>query len=127
MLAVEIVISLFLFFGSLLIMFGALGVIRFADPLCRSHALGKASSLGICLVLGGLWMALDDEIAGLKILLVMVFSLVTIPMASHLIALYVYNIQGTEVTLRPGKPAGDRRTDGLSDKAAPDAESGNAR
>jgi multicomponent Na+:H+ antiporter subunit G len=101
MILLEIIISLFLLLGSLLVVVGAIGVIRFADPLCRAHALGKASSLGICLMLAGLWMALDDEITGLKIMLVMAFSLLTIPMASHLVSLYVYNLEGLEVTVPP--------------------------
>lgn len=86
----EIVICVMLLAGSLLMLLSALGIQRFADPLCRAHALSKASTLGICLLLGALWVAMDDEIAGLKILLIIVFSLLTLPLSSHLIASFAY-------------------------------------
>src|SRR5690606_16386931 len=118
----EIIISLLLFLGSMLVMFGALGVHRFADPLCRSHALGKASSLGSCLSLSGFWMAMGDDVSGLKVLLVITFCLLTIPMASHLVALYVYSIQGTEVTLKPDSPATEQHVHTLKNPTERDSQ-----
>ena len=100
----QIFMAALLLAGSMLILLGAVGIVRFPDPLCRSHALGKASSLGICLMLGGLWMALDNQVAGLRILMVMVFSLLTIPMASHIVALYVYTVENIDVTLQGDGP-----------------------
>lgn len=104
MIVYQIFMILLLVTGSLLVLLGAVGIVRFPDPLCRSHALGKASSLGVCLMLGGLWMALDNEVAGLRILMVIVFNLLTIPMASHLVALYVYTVEKIDVTLQPDGP-----------------------
>src|SRR5690606_1591453 len=86
----EIVTCAMLLGGSLLMLMAALGIQRFADPLCRAHALSKASTLGICLILGAHWISMDDEIAGLKILLIIVFSLLTLPLSSHLIAAFAF-------------------------------------
>ena len=46
--------------GSILILLSALGVIRFADVLARLHALAKASTLGLLLVLTGAAVNLRD-------------------------------------------------------------------
>lgn len=89
----DIVVSLFLLAGSVLIFLSALGIVRFTDALCRTHALAKASTFGICLMLAALWVDTNDEISRLKILLVIAFSLLTIPLAGHLIALLVYRHQ----------------------------------
>ena len=89
----EIIVSLMLLGGSFLMLLAGIGIIRFPDPLCRSHALAKASTLGICLMLGALWITLDDEISGLKILLVMAFSLLTIPLAGHLVAKFAHGFE----------------------------------
>jgi multicomponent Na+:H+ antiporter subunit G len=82
--------------GSALMFLAALGLLRFRDALCRAHALAKATTFGICLMLVALWIALEDEIAGLKLLLVIAFLFLTIPVASHLIALLAYRQQEPE-------------------------------
>jgi multicomponent Na+:H+ antiporter subunit G len=94
----DIIVSLLLLAGSTLILLAAVGIMRFPDALCRAHALAKASTFGICLVLGALWVALDNEISRLKIMLVIAFSLLTIPLAGHLIALLVYRYQSKRLT-----------------------------
>lgn len=99
----EILICVMLLGGSLLMFLASLGIERFAGPLNRAHALSKASTLGICLLLGALWVSLDDEIAGLKILLVIVFSLLTIPLAGHLVALFAYQNDRTTLPTPPRK------------------------
>jgi multicomponent Na+:H+ antiporter subunit G len=58
--------------------------------LCRAHALAKATTFGICLMLAALWISLGNEIAGLKLLLVITFLFLTIPLAGHLVALLAY-------------------------------------
>ena len=83
----EILVCLTLLTGSILMLFASIGLVRFGDVLCRAHALAKATTFGICLMLVGLWIALDDAVAGLKILLVISFLLLTIPLASHLVCL----------------------------------------
>lgn len=86
----DIIVCALLLSGSLLILISGIGLLRFPDALCRAHALAKASTCGICLMLGGLLVALEDEISALKILLIIVFTLLTIPLAGHLTALAAY-------------------------------------
>lgn len=76
--------------GALLILFSAIGVLRLPDVLCRAHAIAKALTLGIFLMLLGLWIHLDEQQTGMKIVLAMFFQMVTIPIASHLIGLLAY-------------------------------------
>jgi multicomponent Na+:H+ antiporter subunit G len=83
--------SLFLVIGSLLILVSAIGVIRLPDVLCRAHAVAKALTLGIFLMLMGLWVWLDEARTGMKIILAVFFQMVTIPVASHLIGLLAYH------------------------------------
>jgi multicomponent Na+:H+ antiporter subunit G len=73
--------------GALLILVAAIGVVRLPDVLCRSHAVAKAMTLGIALMLLGLWLHLGEQQSMLKILLAIFFQLVTIPVSSHLLGL----------------------------------------
>lgn len=73
--------------GALFILTAAIGVVRLPDVLCRSHAVAKALTLGMFLMLLGLWVHLGDSNAALKISLAIFFQLVTIPVASHLVGL----------------------------------------
>lgn len=65
----------------------AIGVVCLPDVLCRSHAVAKALTLGMFLMLLGLWVHLGESNAALKITLAIFFQLVTIPVASHLVGL----------------------------------------
>lgn len=73
--------------GAALMLTAAIGVVRLPDVLCRSHAVAKALTLGIFLMLMGLWLQLEDPRHGLKILLAIFFQVLTIPVSSHLIGL----------------------------------------
>lgn len=76
--------------GGLFIFAGCVGVVRLPDALSRSHALTKAMTLGIILMLSGLGVGLHEEINGLKIILAILFQLITIPLAGHLFVMIVY-------------------------------------
>lgn len=89
----DLLVGIMLLIGSTLMFFASLGLLRFSDALCRAHALTKATTFGICTMLLALLLGLSDSVSGLKILLVMVFSMLTIPLASHLIALLLYRLE----------------------------------
>lgn len=82
-----ILASLLLLFGAGFILIAAIGLLRLPDVLCRSHAVAKASTLGIFSVLLGLWVELGVAAAGLKIVLAILFQVATIPAAAHLVSL----------------------------------------
>jgi len=91
----DLLISASLLLGSLIILLSALGILRLPDALCRSHALGKGMTLGLVLVLVGLWLFLGVEEAGIKLPLVVLFQFLTIPIASHLLVRMAYR-RGSE-------------------------------
>lgn len=87
----QAITSLLILSGSLLILIAAIGVLRLPDLLCRSHAVAKALTLGIFLMLLGLWVYIGEGQSALKIGLAIFFQLVTIPLASHLMALIAFH------------------------------------
>lgn len=75
--------------GCFFIVVAAIGMVKLPDVYCRSHALGKAMTLGIMLLLLGYGLRVP-EAPWLKLSLILLFQLVTIPVASHLFCLVAY-------------------------------------
>ncbi|WP_437877406.1 monovalent cation/H(+) antiporter subunit G [Sorangium sp. So ce513] len=75
--------------GCFFVVVAAVGMVKLPDVYCRSHALGKAMTLGIMLLLVGYGLRVP-EASWLKITLIVLFQLVTIPVASHLFCLVAY-------------------------------------
>ncbi|AUX20648.1 hypothetical protein SOCEGT47_011210 [Sorangium cellulosum] len=78
-----------MFGGCFFVVVAAVGTVKLPDVYCRSHALGKAMTLGIMLLLVGYGLRVP-EASWLKLSLVLLFQLVTIPVASHLFCLVAY-------------------------------------
>jgi len=75
--------------GGLIMLIGAVGVLRFPDFYTRLHAAGKGDTLGQALVLLGLGLpmfALGHEQILLKLLLIMLFVFIFNPTATHALA-----------------------------------------
>lgn len=72
--------------GSLVVLVSMIGILRLPDVFCRAHALGKGVTLGTGLILISLWMDLDVEVSGLKIIAAVLFQFISLPVASHLLA-----------------------------------------
>lgn len=79
--------AVLLVFGSVFILISGIGLLRFPDLYCRAHSMGKAMTLGITLLLLGLWVHLGVELSGLKVMLAIFFQFLTIPVAGHLLCL----------------------------------------
>lgn len=75
--------------GCFFVVVAALGTVKLPDVYCRAHALGKAMTLGIMLLLVGYGLRVP-EASWFKLSLVLLFQLVTIPVASHLFCLVAY-------------------------------------
>lgn len=112
----DVAVGVLLLAGSTLMLFAAIGLVRFRDVLCRAHALGKATTFGVSLLILALWLHLANEVSGLKLMLVLAFSLLTIPLASHLVALLLYRhreqakqIVGADGVKKREAPGGDSR------------------
>jgi multicomponent Na+:H+ antiporter subunit G len=87
---IEFLTAILVVSGALLILASAIGVLRLPDVLCRSHAVAKALTLGIFLMLLGLWVHQGEKQTSLKIILAIFFQVVTIPMGSHLVGLLAF-------------------------------------
>ena len=83
----DVLAALSLLLGVGLMAVAAVGLLRLPDVLCRAHALGMATALGLSLVLLAVWLALDAPGVGLKVVLAIVLQFATIPVASHLFGL----------------------------------------
>ncbi len=81
--------ALFSLTGSFFLLVAGIGILRLPDAYCRSHALGKAMTLGLSCLLLAMGCAIP-ELAWWKVALAIVFQLVTIPVASHLFCLIAY-------------------------------------
>ena len=80
--------------GALLVLLSAVGVIRFDDALARLHALAKASTLGILLILAGAAVNLHELNDITSVALAGVVHLLASPPASNMVSRAVYLAQG---------------------------------
>lgn len=76
--------------GALLILLSAVGVIRFDDVLSRLHALGKASTLGVVLILGGAATTMPETNDWTSLLAAALLQLTTSPVSANLISRSTY-------------------------------------
>lgn len=83
----EIISGACLIVGAFFLFLAALGLVRMPDVFCRGHALGLASTLGIVLMLVGLWCVVPSPMNGVKIILAILLQFASIPIASHLVGL----------------------------------------
>jgi multicomponent Na+:H+ antiporter subunit G len=82
--------------GAALILVSAIGVVRFADPLARLHALAKASTLGLLLVLTGAAVNLRDLNDITSVVLAALLHLLASPPASNMLSRATYLTAGAE-------------------------------
>ena len=71
--------------GAFLAFAAGVGALRFPDLLSRMHAATKPQTLGLILVLAGLALRLRTGGAVWALVLVVVFQLLTAPVAAHLV------------------------------------------
>ena len=76
--------------GAVLILLAGIGVIRFDDALARMHALTKATTLGVLLVLIGAAIALPDPNDITSLILAAVLQVLTSPVSAHMIGRATY-------------------------------------
>ncbi len=93
--------------GSLLILVAGIGVLRFRDALSRLHALTKASTLGVVLVLIGAAVASDRPNDWTSLLLAALLQLATSPISASLISRSTFLVSATDrsnTTSDPTRP-----------------------
>jgi multicomponent Na+:H+ antiporter subunit G len=74
----------FLWIGVGFCAIGMLGLIRLPDMYTRLHATGKVSTVGLCGILLGAAFLMPS--AALKLLALLIFAVLTMPVSTHVIA-----------------------------------------
>lgn len=83
---VELVGGVLAVAGAVLVLIGAIGIVRLPDLFTRMHAAGLADTLGVALVLVGLSLHAGWSTATARLLLILAFVWVTSPTACHAVA-----------------------------------------
>jgi multicomponent Na+:H+ antiporter subunit G len=84
--------------GAIFFVAGTVGLMRFPDPLSRLHAVAKADTLGLGLIVLGLLPQVDGVATAAKLLLAWVLVLFAGATASQLVARVARRDDG------PGRP-----------------------
>ena len=77
---------LFIFLGLVFMFFGTLGIIRFPDIYTRLQTSSKCDAAGAVALLVGLMVREGLNSFSLRILIILIFLLLTNPVATHAIA-----------------------------------------
>jgi multicomponent Na+:H+ antiporter subunit G len=86
--------EVFALIGAMLVLLSAVGVVRFADALARMHALAKASTLGVLLLLIGAGVNLRTVNDITSVALAAVLHLLASPAASNMVSRATYLTTG---------------------------------
>jgi multicomponent Na+:H+ antiporter subunit G len=81
-------------FGACLVLLSAIGVVRLSDVLARLHALAKASTLGILLLLAGAAANLRDLNDLTSVVLAAILHLLASPPGSNMVSRAAYLAEG---------------------------------
>lgn len=94
---IDLVSALLMTIGAAFTLLAGVGLHRFDDVFARMHAAGKASTLGLLLILLGVALRLSELGNVLKLGLVAILAVITIPAGVHLIARAAWRA-GTELS-----------------------------
>ncbi|MBO8156000.1 MAG: Na+/H+ antiporter subunit G [Bacillaceae bacterium] len=85
---IEIIISLLLMIGTFFIVSSSVGILRFPDVFTRLHAATKSATLGVAsiLIAAFLFLLFDANIISGKLILGIIFVLLTSPVSGHMIS-----------------------------------------
>lgn len=72
--------------GAFFLLVGSIGIIRLPDFYARTHATSKSDTLGLMLVLAGLAVYEGLTFNSFKLMLVLVFVVLTNPVGAHALA-----------------------------------------
>lgn len=86
MIALDVLSAVLLAGGAFFLVSGALGMLRFPDFYTRIHAAGITDSAGAGLILLGLLPHVPDWGVAVRLLIIMLFLVLTAPTATHILA-----------------------------------------
>ena len=79
--------------GATLTLLAAVGLVRFPDVMARMHALTKASTLGVVLVLVGGAVTLSHPNDVTSLLLAAALQVLTMPVGANLLSRATYRVE----------------------------------
>jgi len=82
----DIVVSAFMISGVLFMLIASIGIIKLPDFYIRTSVVTKASTIGLGLMMIGVGLYFNTPTAMFKVIAILVFILVTSPIAAHVIA-----------------------------------------
>lgn len=92
----ELIAAIVMTVGALFTLLATVGLHRFDDVFARMHAAGKSSTLGLLLILIGVAFRLTELGDLLKLGLIAILAVITIPAGVHVIARAAWRA-GTEL------------------------------
>ena len=92
----DLISAIVMLVGAVFTLLATVGLHRFDDVFARMHAAGKASTLGLLLIVIGAGLRLTDIGEILKLGVVGVLAVITIPAGVHVIARAAFRA-GTEL------------------------------
>lgn len=129
----DTLVALLLGGGAFFTLVAAIGVIRMPDIYMRLSAASKASTLGASLILATVAIFFDSAVVTGKIVAIIAFTLLTVPVAAHMLgrAAYFSGVPLWENSVRdelgsPGRWSRNRTDGGEEQGTAPPDASGNA-
>jgi multicomponent Na+:H+ antiporter subunit G len=87
---IELLIALLLILGGAFAAIAGLGLLRLPDILIRMHASTKAGTLGVGLIAIAVAVDKGELLVTSKVVLIILFLLLTAPVAAHLIGRAAY-------------------------------------
>ncbi len=81
----EIIVGILAFFGTMFVLFAAVGMVRMPDTYLRISVTTKAATLGIGLLLFAAAIHSYEIAITAKVLVIILFILLTAPVSAHLI------------------------------------------
>jgi multicomponent Na+:H+ antiporter subunit G len=124
-----VVSSVLMLIGLFFLVVSAVGLERLPEVYTRAHAVAKSETLGLLLVLGGLFFRPELDVGGaVRLAFIVVFSVVANPTAVHALvrAARRSGVQPWKVDETEGGAAGSGRA-GITDGPGPAAPDGEVR
>lgn len=82
---IEVVVSALLLAGAAFMLLAAVGIVRLPDLPTRMHASTKAGAMGAIFTMGAVAFYFSDSVVFARALAIVVFILITSPIAAHVI------------------------------------------
>ena len=101
----DIISAVLIFLGAVLSLAAAIGLVRFGDLLSRMHASAKPQVLGLILVAVAIAIQFPTWATVTTLAIIISFQLVTIPVATHMVARAGYETAAF-MTSRAGRKEG---------------------